>query len=243
MDQAKLELQLKVWKDLAVKKQMLMSAATEALGLPPECSMDELKVALEASIQRAQAADGKVKDAQEQSKAAVEAIEKTLAETQKKLAATENAKSAAEEALKTLEQQVAVERETNVKEQKKLKAQIVEKEKALKAINVALADTPENVVKKLKAAKKEKNEESAARRTVETELRTVQKQKQELDKRIAEMQATLDKSAKLAERYRELHELASEQKLESLPELETELLEGIEQTDGASDKKDLASAA
>lgn len=243
MDQAKLELQLKVWKDLAVKKQMLMSAATEALGLNPECHMDELKVALEASIQRAQAADDKVKKAQEESKAAVEAIEKTLAETQKTLSTTEAAKVEAETALKNLEQQIAEERETNAKEQKKLKTQIAEKDKALKAINVALADTPENVVRKLKAAKKEKNEESAARRTVETELRTVQKQKQELDKRIAEMQATLEKSTKLAERYRELHELASEKKLEGLPELDTELLEGIEQTDGASEKKDLASAA
>lgn len=239
MDQAKLELQLKVWKDLAVKKQMLMSAATEALGLNAECTMDELKVALDANIQRAKAADAKVKDAEEKAEAAVEAIEKTLAETKKILATTESARNEIETALKTAEQQIATEREANAKEMKKLKTQIIEKDKALKAINVALNDTPENVVKKMKALKKEKNEESAARRTVEGELRAAQKQKQELDKRIAELQ---EKSAKLAAQYRELHQFAVDQKLESLPELNSELLESVEKSE-SEPKKNLASAA
>lgn len=240
MDQAKLELQLKVWKDLAIKKQMLMGAATEALGLAPECTMDELKVALEACIQRAQAADAKVSDAQEQSKAAIAEIEKTLAEVRKALAESESGRNATFEALQSFEQQIAVEREANNKEQKKLKALIADKDKALKAINIALADTPENVVKKLKALKKEKNEESAARRNVETELRAAQKQKQELEKRINSL---LENGAKLAEQYRALHQLGSEQNLESLPELDTELLESLEQSDSAPKNKNLASAA
>lgn len=240
MDQAKLELQLKVWKDLAIKKQMLMGAATEALGLAPECTMEELKVALEASIQRAQAADAKVSAAQEQAKAAVEEIEKTLADVRKALAESESGRNATFEALKNFEQQIAVEREANTKEQKKLKALIADKEKALKAINIALADTPENVVKKLKALKKEKNEESAARRNVEAELRTMQKQKQELERRITGL---LENSSKLADQYRALHQLGSEQNLESLPELDTELLESIEQSEAAPNSKKLASAA
>lgn len=240
MDQAKLELQLKVWKDLAIKKQMLMGAATEALGLAPECTMDELKVALEASIQRAQAADAKVSAAQEQAKAAIEEIEKTLADVRKALAESESGRNATFDALKNFEQQIAVEREANTKEQKKLKALIADKDKALKAINIALADTPENVVKKLKALKKEKNEESAARRNVESELRAMQKQKQELEKRIAGL---LENSSKLADQYRTLHQLGSEQNLESLPELDTELLESIEQSEAAPNSKKLASAA
>lgn len=243
MDQAKLELQLKVWKDLAVKKQMLMSAATEALGLSPECNMDELKVALEASIQRAQLADTKVSNAQAKAKTDVEAIEKQLAESRKALAVSEAGKTGALIALKTAEQQIAGEREANAKEFKKLKAQIAEKDKALKAINVALADTPENVVKKLKALKKQKNDESGARKAVEGELRSVQKQKQALDKRIAELRELVDKGVTLAAQYRELHQLASEQKLNSLPELDTELLDDIEQAEAEPKSGKLASAA
>ena len=41
------DLQLKVWKELAISKQILMRAATEALKLDPECTQEELKDALE----------------------------------------------------------------------------------------------------------------------------------------------------------------------------------------------------
>jgi hypothetical protein len=39
-------LDLKVWKELAIKKQILIKAATDALGLDPECSEEELRAAL-----------------------------------------------------------------------------------------------------------------------------------------------------------------------------------------------------
>ena len=41
------DIQLKVWKDLAISKQILMGAATDALGLDAECSTEELKEALD----------------------------------------------------------------------------------------------------------------------------------------------------------------------------------------------------
>ena len=43
------EVQLQVWKDLAISKQILMGAATDALGLDAECSTEELKSALKLS--------------------------------------------------------------------------------------------------------------------------------------------------------------------------------------------------
>ena len=51
------DVQLKVWKDLAISKQILMGAATDALGLDAECSTEELKTALNEAIKRAQDAD------------------------------------------------------------------------------------------------------------------------------------------------------------------------------------------
>ena len=43
VDQAEFEVQLQVWKDLAISKQVLIGAATDALGLDPECESAELK--------------------------------------------------------------------------------------------------------------------------------------------------------------------------------------------------------
>ena len=51
------DIQLQVWKDLAISKQILMGAATDALGLDAECSTEELKEALNKAIQRARDAD------------------------------------------------------------------------------------------------------------------------------------------------------------------------------------------
>ena len=51
------DVQLQVWKDLAISKQVLMGAAADALGLDSECSTAELKDALNKAIQRAKDAD------------------------------------------------------------------------------------------------------------------------------------------------------------------------------------------
>ncbi|MFV2033336.1 MAG: hypothetical protein ACC663_12640, partial [Gammaproteobacteria bacterium] len=57
MSQADSDIQLQIWKDLAISKQILMGAATDALGLDAECSTGELKAALEKAIQQAREAD------------------------------------------------------------------------------------------------------------------------------------------------------------------------------------------
>ena len=52
MSETDVEIPLKVWKDLAISKQVLMGAATEALGLNAECSTEELSTALAEAINR-----------------------------------------------------------------------------------------------------------------------------------------------------------------------------------------------
>src|SRR5690606_275400 len=70
VDQAQLDLQLKVWKDLAISKQILMRTAASALKLDPDCSQEELKEALEKTIKRGEQADAEVLAAREQAKQA-----------------------------------------------------------------------------------------------------------------------------------------------------------------------------
>ena len=52
MSQADSDIQLQVWKDLAISKQILMGAATDALGLNAECTTSELKEALQKATSR-----------------------------------------------------------------------------------------------------------------------------------------------------------------------------------------------
>ena len=44
-------LDLNVWKEIAIAKQILIKAATDTLGLDPECNDDELKVELDKAMQ------------------------------------------------------------------------------------------------------------------------------------------------------------------------------------------------
>ena len=49
VSQAQKDIPLKVWKELAISKQILMRMATDVLKLDPECTQDELKEALEGA--------------------------------------------------------------------------------------------------------------------------------------------------------------------------------------------------
>lgn len=256
MDQAEFELKLKIWKDLAVSKQMLMRAATDALGLSPDCNSDELKSALEIAIERGNKADVRVEKAQDEAR-------KQVDEAERKLAASERARQEAEAAIETsraaqqnAEQQLAAASAAHSKEVEAARAQTIEKEKALKAINVALADTPKNVIKKLKELKKQKLDEANARKRVEGELRNLRKDKQSLEERINELQATLESAAQLVESHRALHKFSNEQydKLKALgaegddlaavPALDEASLEAItQQAESGAKNSKLASAA
>lgn len=240
MDQAQLELQLKVWKDLAISKQILMRAATDALKLDPETSQDELKKALEAVIKKLQKADADVATAKEEARQAVSAMEKKLAASTR---AESEAKAAAQE-LQTKQENTAkgltIERAATAKELQRLKDTVAEKDKALKAINTALADTPDNVLKKMNAFKKQKQEEADARRVIEATLNTLRADKRKLDEKVAETQKN---TAKLVTQHRDLHALCLKlqeqlkplveaKELPKVPDLDDDLIEAIESPDG-----------
>lgn len=240
--QAQQDLQLKVWKELAISKQVLMRSAAEALKLDPDCSQDELKEALDNALKKVAAADASVVQAQEQAR-------KSIALAEAKLAASEKAKTIAETALAELQakqeratQQMATDRTVAAKEVQKLKDGLAEKDKALKAINTALADTPDNVIKKMKALRKEKQDEADARRQIEANLATLRKEKRDQDSQVKD-------ALQLVTQYRDLHALAAKlheqlkplvkdaKELEALPELDAKFLEGIEKPKSAVEVK------
>jgi chromosome segregation ATPase len=243
VSQAQQDLQLKVWKDLAISKQMLMRAATDALKLDPECTQEELKEALEGALQKVARADTDLFNAREEAKAAIAALEKKLAATEKELAVALKAAAEAKAAHEGAVQQVANQRSAATTELQKVKDQLAERDKALKAINKALADTPENVLKKMNALKKQKQEEADARRTVESALNSLRAEKRTQDQKMTDVQRS---GETLVGRYRDLHELslklhehlaplvADAKSLPVVPALDTELLESIEQP---ADKK------
>jgi colicin import membrane protein len=188
------ELQLRVWKDLAISKQVLMMAATDALKLDANCTPQELKLALEATIQRSIEAELDVSKAQEQAKLDVAAVEQKLADSKKALDAVEATLAEAQANLQKLQQQLINERTSNEVQLKKLKESVAEKERAIKAISITLSDTPENVVKKLKTLKKQKMDESDARKKAEEVISTLRKEKQKLEQSLKELQDAQEKS-------------------------------------------------
>ena len=152
MSQAQQDLQLKVWKELAISKQILMRAATDALKLDPECTQEELKEALESALKKIDKADTDLFNAKEEAKVAIAALEKKVAASEELLAIAQKTAAEAKAAQEDAVQQIANQRAAAARELQKVKDQLAERDKSLKAINTALADTPENVLKKVERA-------------------------------------------------------------------------------------------
>lgn len=184
-----LELQLTVWKEMAITNQHLMLTATNALKLDENCSQEELKVALEAAVKRSIEADANISRAEEQATTAIAVMEKKLEESINALYVAEAAQAEAQATQQRIQQQIDDDRDNSAKEMKKLQASVAEKERALKAINTALSDTPENILKKLKTLKKQKMDESNARKQAEKSISALRKEKKELEQTIKEMEA------------------------------------------------------
>jgi hypothetical protein len=234
-------MQLEVWKELAVSKQVLMRTTASALKLDPDCSDDELREAVEQLLKRSTEAETGAVTAREEARKAVVTMEH-------KVAASTQAQTAAEAALAQMRAfkekeapQLAAERAAAAKELKKAKDQLAEKEKALKAITSALADSPENVLKKMKELRKQKQEESDARKVLETSLNAVRHAKRDGEQKT---KAALASATKLATLYRDLHALATTlhekvkapakgEKVSDLPELDEKLLEEIDEANKA----------
>ena len=240
MSQTDIDIQLQVWKDLAISKQILMGAATDALGLDAECSTDELKSAMNKALQRAKEADITVIKTREDA-------EKQIAEMKSKVSTSEQARldtevqiAAAITARETAERQLAAGRTENAEALKKARADVADKQNKLKAISKALADTPENVVKKLKTLKKQKMDEAKLRSQTESKLQTTRKEKTKLEADRDQRKAMMEQSAPLIDQLKELHAIAKKQnkKIKSLsedkkdlvkiPKLDEELVEAIE---------------
>lgn len=246
MDQAHPDLQLKVWKELAISKQILMRAATDALKLNPDCTQEELKEALEGALKKVAKADADLFNAQEQAKVSIAALEKKLTASEKALASAKSTVEELQSAQEKAAREMAAERAGTAKELHTMKSRLAEKEKALKAINLALADTPENVIRKMNGLKKQKQEEADARKQVETSFKTLRAEKQKQDQKLADAHRD---SAKLAGQHRDLHGLcvtlhkqleplvADAKDLPALPELDSKLLEAVEQANSNPKKK------
>ncbi len=238
MSQAQQDLQLKVWKELAISKQILIRAATDALKLDPECTQQELKEALEAALKKVAKADTELVNAKKEAAATIAALEKKLAESEQGLAIAQNAATTAKAAQDSAVQQMANQRAAAATDLQKVKDRLTERENSLKAINTALADTPANVLKKMNALKKQKQKEADARRQVESALNTLRTEKRQQDQSLADVRRS---GATLVSRYRDLHALSLKlheqlqplvedaKSLPEIPELDTNLLEAIEQ--------------
>jgi hypothetical protein len=235
--QAEHELQLEVWKELAVSKQILMRTTATALKLDPDCTDDELRRAVEQLLKSSAEAEASAVTSREQARAAITAMEHKLAEGLQAKAAAEAA-LAQMRAFKEKEgPQLAAERAAAAKELQKVKEQLAEKTRALKAVTTALADSPENVLKKLRELKKQKQEEADARKVLELSLNATRHARRESEQKT---RAALADATKLATLYRELHALAvtMEDKAKAalsegeqapvVPELDEKLLEGID---------------
>ncbi|MFO0449553.1 MAG: hypothetical protein ACK52I_12990, partial [Pseudomonadota bacterium] len=126
------DVQLKVWKELAISKQMLMRAATDALKLDPECTQDELKQALEGVLKRIAEAEKELADAKSEAKVAIAALEKTLAARDLDLATARKEATDARSAHEAAVQQIANQRAAAAAELQKVKERLAEREKSLK---------------------------------------------------------------------------------------------------------------
>ena len=238
MSQTQQDIQLKVWKDLAISKQILMRAATDALKLDPECTQEELKDALEAALKKVAKADSELVTARKEATVAITALEKKLAESEQDRAIAQKAAAEARAAFDGATQQMANQRAAAATALQQVKDRLIERETSLKAITTALADTPANVLKKMNALKKQKREDADAHRKVESALNTLRTEKRQQDQRLAD---ALRNSGTLVTHYRDLHALslklreqlqalgADAKGLPEVPELDTKLLEAVEQ--------------
>lgn len=242
-------LDLDVWKEIAIAKQILIKTATDALGIDPECSDTEFKTALEIGIKQITDAESKVSIARKENQTALDAINQSLTSTEKARAELETTHSELLKEKQALDSLLESTRKTSAEDLKKVNQQLEVKVKALKTINVTLADTPENVVKKLKALNKKKLDETNAKKRAEDELRGIKKEKQQLQKEIDEKKATLEASSTLVEQYRELRAFSEDQytqlkellkkektdELKSLPDVDEALLKSLDSSDKSED--------
>ena len=201
------DIQLQVWKDLAISKQILMGAATDALGLDSECSTDELKTALNTAIQRARDADIQIRETLSQADQQISDFKKRAETAEKARSEAEALVDSSTKAREQAERQLVNGKADNAEALKKARAEVSDKQNKLKAISKALADTPENVVRKLKTLKKQKMDEAKLRGQVESRLQSMRKEKSKLEVDLETGKSALENAATLLEQIKAMHEI------------------------------------
>ena len=200
------DVQLKVWKDLAISKQILMGAATDALGLLAECTTAELKTALNEAIKRARDADITIQETRSHAEQQVGEFGQRAETAERARTDAEQQAATALEARLQAERQLNAGKADNAEALKKARAEVTDKQNKLKAISKALADTPENVVRKLKTLKKQKMDEAKLRTQAETRLQKMRKEKSKLEAEVETQKSTLESVSKLLEQVKAMRE-------------------------------------
>ena len=244
MSQSEIEQQLRIWKDLAIGKQVLMNEAANALNLGDDFTAEDLREALDVAIKRARDADADILAARNRAAEEIGAMQAEVKKTEKARAEAERLRDEALRGRAAAEDSLATGRSDNAEALKKAKRDVENKQKELKAINTALADTPENILKKLKTLKKQKLDESNARKAAEVVNRKLRKENKEHKEELETLEGLKEKSAMLLASYRELETWASEStdKLpdgtDEAPRAEPKLLSDIETLTAGADESD-----
>ncbi len=255
MKNVELELQLEVWKDLAVSNQMLIGAATDALGISSECSMDEIKDAIIKAKNHSNQANSSIEKMKNETRKAIEAVEARIVGVEQQRDQALASIEQAEKAQRAAENRIQAGREANTLALKKIQLQMAEKDKALKQINKILADTPENVVKKLRTLKKQKIDEANARKKAEEEARRQKLDKQKTAQELKQLKDSMQQFAGLIEQIRALKTFSESQydqlkesvkdpeALKKVPKLDEDLVKAFEKliTDSENEVKQTAS--
>ena len=165
---------------------------------------------MNTAIQRARDADISIQETRSQA-------ERQVAEYRQQAEVAEQARSEAEarveaalKAQSQAERQLANGRADNAEALKKARADVTDKQNKLKAISKALADTPENVVRKLKTLKKQKLDESKLRGQAEAKLQSARKEKSRLEQQVESQTAELKTAAQWLEQLRQLHQVCTQ---------------------------------
>jgi hypothetical protein len=235
------EQQLRIWKDLAISKQVLMNEAASALKLKEDFTAEELRAALEVAIKRADNADTNMAESRNRAAEEIGAMQTEVKQTLKSRTEAESQRDAAIADKEAAEHALSTGRKDNAEALKKAKRNVEDKQKELKAINTALADTPENILKKLKTLKKQKLDEANARKLAEDANRKLKKENKEHTEELETLNELKEQAASLLASYRELRTWADEIEAQvddakQAPKADAKLISDIESTTEAADE-------
>ena len=241
MSQTDNEQQLRIWKDLAISKQVLMNEAATALKLKDDFTAEELRVALETAVKRARDADADMAASRNRASEEIGAMQAEVKKIEKARSTAEAERDESRKAQQAAEQALATGRQDNAEALKKARRSVEEKQKELKAINTALADTPENILKKLKTLRKQKLDESNARKVAEDANRKLKKENKTQKEELDTLGSLKEQAARLLAGYRELAswaESAEGSDAGEAPTVDASLLSEIETLTGGVDEEE-----